>query len=161
MTGARRTIPAAAEQMIAALIPAPLPRPRPQPPPLPSLPSPRTSPPQALPELDIARLDRSGRVSARLLLERLGWRPGQRLRTDVADPAILIWPDHAGAPLVGARGDLTLPAAVRQMCAIAIGDLVVLAADLDRGLLVVHPEDTVARLLADLHVRLIADGHGR
>jgi threonine aldolase len=59
-------------------------------------------------------------VSARLLLEQLGWRPGQRLRTDAANRAVLIWPDDAGAPLVGARGDLTLPAAVRQMCAIEI-----------------------------------------
>ncbi|GAA1511096.1 hypothetical protein GCM10009827_026610 [Dactylosporangium maewongense] len=147
--------------MIAALIPAPLPRPRPQPPPLPSLPDPRTSPTQALPALDIARLDRSGRVSARLLLERLGWGPCQQLRTDVAERTILIWPDDAGAVLVGARGDLTLPAAVRQMCAIETGDLVVLAADLHRGLLAVHPAETVARLLADLHVRLITDGHGR
>ncbi|MFG2043051.1 hypothetical protein [Dactylosporangium sp. NPDC048998] len=161
MTGARRSSPAAAEQMIAALIPAPLPRRRPQPPPLPRLAPQRTSPAQALPALDIAQLDRSGRISARLLLEQLGWRPGQRLRTDVADRAILVWPDDAGAPLVGARSDLTLPAAVRQMCAIETGDLVVLAADLDRGLLVAHPADTVARLLADLHVRLIAGDHGR
>ncbi|GAA2364454.1 hypothetical protein [Dactylosporangium salmoneum] len=117
--------------------------------------------PAPTPELDIARLDQSGRVSARLLLEQLGWRPGQRLRTDAANRAVLIWPDDAGAPLVGARGDLTLPAAVRQMCAIETGDLVVLAADLDRGMLVVHPAETVARLLADLHIRLMADGHGR
>ncbi|WP_426513214.1 hypothetical protein ACPPVO_22875 [Dactylosporangium sp. McL0621] len=161
MTGGSRGIPAAAEQMIAALMPAPLPRSRPQPPPLPSLPFPCTSPAQTLPQLDIARLDQSGRVSARLLLEQLGWRPGQRLRTDDANRAVLIWPDDAGAPLVGARGDLTLPAAVRQMCAIETGGLVVLAADLDRGLLVVHPAETVARLLSHLHIRLMADGHGR
>lgn len=53
----------------------------------------------------------------RLLLDRLRWYPGQHLCTDVADRAVLLWPDDAGVVLVGARGDLTVPAAVRQICA--------------------------------------------
>ncbi|MFI5913384.1 AbrB/MazE/SpoVT family DNA-binding domain-containing protein [Dactylosporangium sp. NPDC051541] len=114
-----------------------------------------------VPTLDIARLDRSGRVSARSLLDQLGWRPGDRLRVDVIDGAILIWPASDGWPLVGARGDLALPVAVRQMCAIYTWDLVVLAAERVHDLLIVHPAATVARLLAGLHTRLTAGGHGR
>lgn len=164
MTGMQRSVPAITEQMIAALIPTPLPHPRPEPAPLPTLPAVPSSPEQAepvIPTLDIARVDRSGRVSARSLLDQLGWRPGHRLRVDVFDGAILIWPATDGLPLVGARGDLVLPVAVRQMCAINTGDLVVLAAEHTRDLLIVHPAATVARLLADLHARLTADGHGR
>ncbi|MFC5006263.1 hypothetical protein ACFPIJ_51645 [Dactylosporangium cerinum] len=102
----KRSVPTTTEQMIAALIPAPLPRPRPEPSPLPTLPAARSSGQQAgpaIPTLDIARLDRSGRVSARLLLDQLGWRPGHRVRVDVVDGAILVWPAFDGWPLVGAR----------------------------------------------------------
>ncbi|WP_327010747.1 hypothetical protein OHA72_27815 [Dactylosporangium sp. NBC_01737] len=161
MTGIQRKVPAATEQMIAALIPTPLPRPRPAPAPLPTLPAVPSGAAPVVPTLDIARLDRSGRVSARSLLDHLGWRPGQRLGVDVIHGAILIWPATDGQPLVGARGDLALPVAVRQMCAIRTGDLVVLAAERTHDLLIVHPAATVARLLADLHTRLTAGGHGR
>ncbi|MEV0561441.1 hypothetical protein [Dactylosporangium sp. NPDC050588] len=160
----QRSVPAATEQMIAALIPTPLPRPRPEPAPLPTLPTLSSGAEQAepvVPTLDIARLDHSGRVSARSLLGLLGWRPGHRLRVDVIDGAILIWPASDGRPLVGARGDLALPVAVRQMCAIDTGDLVVLAAEHTHDLLIVHPAAMVARLLADLYTRLTAGGHGR
>jgi hypothetical protein len=160
MTGMKRSVLATTEQMIAALIPTPLPLPRPQPPPLPTLPVQRSSAGPAIAALDIARLDRSGRVSARSLLDQLGWRPGHRLRIDAIDRALLIWPAASGATLVGARGDLALPAAVRQMCAIDTGDLVVLAADLRCGVLVVHPAATVAQLLTALHPRRTTDGHG-
>jgi hypothetical protein len=64
------------EQLIGALVPAPIRRPPPSPPPLPALPPLRlptdSGPDAAL--LDIARLDRSGRIHARTLLEALGWR---------------------------------------------------------------------------------------
>ncbi|WP_432838543.1 hypothetical protein [Dactylosporangium sp. CA-092794] len=115
----------------------------------------------ALPTLDIARLDRSGRVSARSLLDQLGWRPGHRVRIDVIDGAVLIQATANGRHLIGARGDLALPVAVRQMCAVSTGDLVVLAAEPAHHLLIVHPAATVARLLANLHTHLTADGHDR
>ncbi|MFG2045475.1 hypothetical protein [Dactylosporangium sp. NPDC048998] len=82
------------------------------------------------------------------------------MRVDVIDGAILVWTAANGQLLVGARGDLALPVAVRQMCAIGTGDLVVLAAEHTHGLLIVHPAATVARLLADLHTHLTAGGHG-
>nr|BFE56516.1 hypothetical protein GCM10020063_010420 [Dactylosporangium thailandense] len=164
MTAIQRTIPAVAEQMIAALIPAPLPRRPPEPAPLPALPASSSAHREfepMLPVLDIARLDRSGRVSARSLLDQLGWRPGQRVRIDVIGGAVLIRAAASGRPLIGARGGLSLPVAVRQMCAISAGDLVVLAAEPAHDLLIVHSVATVARLLAGLHTHLTADGHDR
>ena len=40
--------------------------------------------------LEVARLDRSGRLSARGLLRALGWRAGHRVDIDVVDAAIAI-----------------------------------------------------------------------
>jgi hypothetical protein len=88
MTRVRRSVPVPAEQMIAALIPAPLPRDRPPRSPLPQLPAPRAGPDHVEPYLDVGRLDPSGRVSARPLLHRLGWPPGHRIQFDIAHGAV-------------------------------------------------------------------------
>ncbi|MEV4513789.1 hypothetical protein AB0K00_33120 [Dactylosporangium sp. NPDC049525] len=137
------------EQMIAALIPAPLPRARPPRPPLPHLPAPRTGPDQAEAHLDVGRLDPSGRVSARALLHLLGWPPGHRIQFDIAHGAITATSNPTGRHTIGATGLLGVPAATRQLCHLAVGDLVVLLAHPGRDLLLIHPAHTVARLLVD------------
>ncbi|WP_344612116.1 hypothetical protein [Dactylosporangium salmoneum] len=143
-----RSTTALTEQMIAALIPAPSPRARPARPPLPRLPEPFTPPGYpADPQLDLAKLDPSGRVSARLLLDLLHWPTGHRLRFDVADHAITATTSGSGRHVVGARNLLPIPAAARQLCHLAAGDTVVLLADPARDLLVIHPAQLVARLL--------------
>ena len=73
MARVRRSVVAPADQMIAALIPAPLPRARPPRSPLPKLPAPRTETDQVEAHLDVGRcLDPSGRISARPLPHKLG-----------------------------------------------------------------------------------------
>ncbi|MFG2044989.1 hypothetical protein [Dactylosporangium sp. NPDC048998] len=62
--------------------------------------------------------------------------------------------------MVGTRGALAIPAAARQLCAIATGEPVVLVADLGCGVLTIHPARTVARMLAELHTRRAGGGHG-
>ena len=141
------------ERLIGALTPTPIPRPRPSPAPLPVL------PPQGLPTgaddpvLDIAHLDPSGRLSARRLLAALNWRPGHRVDIDIVDAALVIRSAAAGRHAIGGRGELALPTAARRLCGIAPASLVVLAAYLPHGLVVVHPVSTVARLLSDFHAR--------
>ena len=85
MTGRYRTRPTQSEQLIAALVPvqrprrAPVPRPRRAPVPAPQAVLPARRPTVAPPLLvDVARLDRSGRLSARGLLRALAWPPGHR-----------------------------------------------------------------------------------
>ena len=148
MTRVPRSNPAPAEQMIAALIPAPLPRTRPPRPPLPRLPAPRTGPDQTEAHLDVGRLDPSGRISARALLHLLVWPPGHRVTFDIADGVITATSDRAGRHTIGATGLLATPAPIRQLCNLAVGDLVVLLADPAHDLLLVYPARTVARLLA-------------
>ena len=153
MTAMRRSEPAV-EQLIGALIPQPLPRPSPAPPPLPTLPPPRAPSGADSIELHLARLDRAGRCSARTLLRRLGWTSEHRFAVDVIDGTILIQRHPSGRLLVDTRGELTLPAAPRQLCGISSGDQIVLAADLRRRQMNVYPVAMIVRLLTEHHVRL-------
>jgi hypothetical protein len=145
------------EQLIGMVVPRPLPRPVPPPTVLPVLPTRHlpADPDSVL--LDVARLDRSGRLSARSLLRALGWASGHRVDIDVCDAAIAVTASVTGRHSVDRRGDLALPAAARHLCATSAGQPVVLAAYPSAGLIVVHPAATVARLLADLHHRLLSE----
>jgi bifunctional DNA-binding transcriptional regulator/antitoxin component of YhaV-PrlF toxin-antitoxin module len=147
------------EQLIGALVPAPIRRPPPSPPPLPTLPAlhvPTNARSDAV-LLDIARLDRSGRIHARPLLDALGWRTGDRVDIAVIAGVLVIGSTPTGLQVVGDRGVLTLPAAARSMCHIEPGEPVVLLVSLRQKALVVHPASTVTGLLAQHHARL--EGH--
>jgi hypothetical protein len=151
MTGTQRRCE---ERLIGMVVPRPLPRAAPPPAVLPVLPA-RHLP--ADPDgvlLEVARLDRSGRLSARGLLRALGWASGHRVAIDVIDGTITITSSVTGRHAMDRRGDLALPAAARHMCGIGTDPAVVLAAYPSVDLIVVHPACTVARLLADLHCRL-------
>ncbi|MFG1954994.1 hypothetical protein [Micromonospora sp. NPDC048830] len=111
--------------------------------------------------LGMARLDRSGRLSARELLGVLGWRPGSRVDIGVVAGVLVAATASTGRHVVHGRGELCLPAAVRQMCGLLSGVPVLLAASPSQQVLVVHPVHTVARLLTEHHTRLAAGGgHG-
>jgi hypothetical protein len=150
------------EQPIGVLVPVPLAdRPRPRPAPIPALPAPR--PPVDLSGaevvLGVACPDRSGRVTERVLLNALRWGPGQRIHIRPQAGILVIVAAAAGRHAVGSRGELPLPAAARQMCGIAAGQPVLLAAFPAHDLLVIHPARRVARLLADLHAQAIGVRH--
>lgn len=104
---------------------------------------------------DVARPDADGRVAARALLRALRWPSGHRLHIDATGGLLLITAAPGGTHVVGARGALPLPAAARQMCGITSQQVVLLAAIPARDLLVVHPSNTITRLLADLHAALL------
>ncbi|MFI5489125.1 hypothetical protein [Micromonospora echinaurantiaca] len=145
------------EQLIGAVIPTPLPRPAPPPAPMPALPAASPSAREPVDDLvfDVARPDADGRVAARALLRALGWPAGHRLHIDVTDGLLLVTARPDGKHSVGARGALPLPAAARQMCGINSHQVVLLAAIPARDLLVVHPSNTITRLLADLHATVL------
>jgi hypothetical protein len=140
------------EQMITALVPARLTGDRPPTPaPLPMLPAPGL-PAGAAPAgllIDTARLDASGRLTARALLRALGWAPGHRVDIAVTEGVLVVGSAPAGLHLVGDRGELGLPAAGRRMCGITVGLPVLLVVALPRDVLVVHPAQLIAQLLAD------------
>lgn len=144
------------EQLVEALVPTPLPVAVPEPAPLPTLPTPAAPSGDGRLLFDVARPDAAGRVTARALLRALGWTPGLTLHVDVVTGAILITPAAEGAHAVGTREELPLPAAARHLCGIAPGQPVLLAA-LPRQNRIVHPSNTTAAVLADLHARILGE----
>lgn len=157
------SIPPAHERLISVLVPGPIERPPPSPPPLPALP-PLRLPTDAAPDaalLDLARLDRSGRVHARPLLDALTWTAGHRVDIAVVAGVLVVASAPGGLHVVGTRGVLTLPAAARSMCGIEPGRAVVLLASPPQDVLVVHPASTITRLLAQHHARLEGDRDDR
>jgi hypothetical protein len=114
----------------------------------------RTQPGELLP--DMARLDPSGRLSARGLLAALHWDAGHRVDVAVVAGAIVIRSSVAGLHAVGGRGELALPAAARRMCGIVPGVPVLVAACPAREVLVVHP----ARLVVELLCRWYGEAAG-
>lgn len=103
--------------------------------------------------LDMARFDMSGRLSARVLLQTLGWRAGQRVEIDVIDGAMVITSAEAGRHVVDARGQLALPTTARRLCGIVPRHAVVLTAYPPLDLLVIHRASMVAWLLCEFHAR--------
>lgn len=149
------------EQVIGALVPPKITRPVRAPAPLPVLPRlilPADPDVGAL-VVRMARLDRSGRLSARELLDVLSWRPGSRVDIGVVAGVLVAASASSGRHVVRDRGGLCLPAAVRQMCGLLTGVPVLLAASPSQEVLVVHPVDTLVRLLTEHHSRLAGDDH--
>jgi hypothetical protein len=57
--------------------------------------------------------------------------------------------------IMTSRRYLRLPATVRQWCALAAGDRVLLAADPAQGPLVVHPPTVLDAMITQLHTRVL------
>jgi hypothetical protein len=109
--------------------------------------------------LGVASPDRSGRVTEPALLQALHWSPGHRIDIRLQAGMLVIASAMAGPHVVGSRGELPLPAGARQMCGIVAGQPVLLAVLTSHDLLVIHPAQTIARLLADLHDQAIGVHH--
>lgn len=102
-------------------------------------------------------VDGNGRIGDRAALAALGWEPGDLLSWRVVGGLVVINRRNFGKQGVWKSGYLSLPARAREAAGIAIGDRVLLAADLDLGLLVVYP----AQVLDDILARRFAEGGGR
>jgi hypothetical protein len=88
--------------------------------------------------LDQARLDASGRFSARNLLRGLCWLPGHRVDAAVVGEAVVFGGSVTGRQTVGSRGELAVPAAARTLAGFDRGSPVLLVAVPDRDVLIVH-----------------------
>ena len=145
------------EQLIGALIPPAIRRPPPGAPLVSALPPGLRVPigaDAASVLLDMARLDASGRFSARRLLRALDWPPGHRVDAVVVADAVIVASSPTGWQSVGSRGELAVPAAARALAGIGADGHVVLAAVLDHNVLLVHTQAVVTRLLREHYADL-------
>jgi hypothetical protein len=107
--------------------------------------------------LDQARLDASGRFSARNLLRVLSWLPG-RVDAAVVGEAVVFGGAVTGCQMVGSWGELAVPAAARSLAGFDRGSPVPLVAVADRDVLVVHSHALLVRLLVEHYASEYGDG---
>ncbi len=124
--------------------------------PLPIVPIPRTS----MVVYGLAAVDCRGRVADRAVVLALGWTSGTRLDIRQIRGLLFIRADTHGVFSVTAQGHLRLPATVRHCCGLVPGDRVLLAADPDWDLLVVHPPAALDDLLAPRRAGLLDGDRG-
>ncbi|ONI88012.1 hypothetical protein ALI22I_19900 [Saccharothrix sp. ALI-22-I] len=131
-----------------------------RPTPLFSPPTPQPPPPlttiDATPKLDDTELllstgivDHSGRAPARKLLHALDWRPGQATTARLRGHAITIGLDPDSPHRIDTRHQVLIPAGLRDLTGIRIGDTVVLLGAPQRQLLIVYPIRALTALLAE------------
>jgi hypothetical protein len=146
----------AVEQLVAAVLPA-IVTPRPVPAPVAALPQPAHKDRWALGSVavDVARMDRSGRVRAASLLRALGWLPGSGVDLDFAAGAVVVSSGLGRRHKIGAHGEISLPASIRAMAGIAAGQPVFVAALVHRGILVIHPAHAITRALRRTYARMV------
>ena len=106
--------------------------------------------------LDQARLDASGRFSARNVLRALSWLPGHRVDAAVVGEAVVFGGSVTGRQAVGSRGELAVPAAARSLVGFDRRSPVLLVAVAGQDVLVVHSQALVVRLLVEFY----ASEHG-
>jgi hypothetical protein len=102
----------------------------------------------------LAAVDCRGRVADHAVVSALGWVPGTRLNIGESGGLLVIRADAHGVFSVTKQGHLRLPATVRHCCGLVPGDRVLLAADPQRELLIVHPPAALDDLLAQRHAGL-------
>ncbi|MFE3172918.1 hypothetical protein ACFXPA_01070 [Amycolatopsis sp. NPDC059090] len=115
--------------------------------------------PEAVWSYTIARIDRSGRVAERGLLEALDWPAGTRLSVASRDDAAVVVrrdPEGAFAVIGGPR--VMVPAGLRSRCEIRTGDPLLLAANSAADLLLICPMPLVEQILAETYEHFFPEG---
>jgi hypothetical protein len=108
----------------------------------------------------LAAVDDRGRVADHAVVAALGWGSGTRLDVHESGGLVLIRADRQGVFSVTGQGHLRLPATVRHWCGLVPGDRVLLAADPDQGLLVVHPPAALDAMVGQFHANVLGGDAG-
>jgi hypothetical protein len=125
--------------------------------PLPLPPTPSSAPARP-PVFGLATLDCNGRLADGALVAALGWGVQTRLDIRVRAGLVLIQPDPHAVFRLTRSGHVRLPANVRDWCALATGDRVLLIADLEAGLLVLHPPAALTTMVSQFHAAMLGGG---
>lgn len=118
------------------------------------LPSLRTLGAASGPRLSIAVLDAGGRLQDRGAVAALGWTTGDRLLITLIKTSVVIHRRTDGVFVMPRKPYVCLPAAVRRACGVDAGARMLLVADAEHDVLVVHPESAVQAMLRTFHATL-------
>ena len=108
----------------------------------------------------LAAVDDRGRVADHAVVCALGWKAGTRLDVHESGGLVLVRADRQGVFSVTGQGYVRLPATVRHWCGLVPGDRVLLAADPDQGLLVVHPPAALDVMVSQFHAEVLGSAAG-
>jgi len=99
----------------------------------------------------IGRVDSSGRVANREIIEALHWRPGDKLEIVLMPSAIVIRACAEGSLRVPQRPSIVIPRPARILHGIEAGDHVLLAAAPAYDVVIVHALSALDDMLASYH----------
>lgn len=99
----------------------------------------------------IGRVDASGRVSERQIVNALGWTPGERLNVALIAHGLVIHTAQDGPLTLSPTRRLVIPLTARRHCDIETGDHVLLAAAPEHGVVIVHPLASLDDMLVQYH----------
>ncbi|WP_414943778.1 hypothetical protein [Amycolatopsis sp. cmx-11-32] len=140
------TVPSSARARPSLSAPVPL-----------ELPSLRTLDTTGGPRLSIAVLDAGGRLQDRGAVAALGWNTGDRLLITLIKTTVVIHRRADGVFVMPRKPYVCLPAIVRRACGIDAGARMLLVADAEHDVLVVHPEPAVQAMLRTFHATLATE----
>jgi bifunctional DNA-binding transcriptional regulator/antitoxin component of YhaV-PrlF toxin-antitoxin module len=86
----------------------------------------------------IGRIDSSGRIADRTVIDALGWQGGDWLTLTVATGVVTARRDPGGMVTLPTRPYIAIPAALRRRCGLLPGDRVLLAAMPSAGTLTAY-----------------------
>lgn len=105
----------------------------------------------------MGRLDSDGRVANRSTIEALGWAAGDCLSIALVDGSVVAHRDPTGAFVMGAKPYLVLPAPLRRRNGLGNRDLVLVVADPNHDVLVVHPLTALDTMITSYHAALTTE----
>jgi hypothetical protein len=109
----------------------------------------------------MGKIDSDGRVSNGSTIAALGWGAGDRLHMALVGGSVVVHRDPSGAFRLGRKPYLVLPMAVRRRSGLGAGQQVLLAADPNHDVLVVHPETALDTMITTYHASLTTGGDHR
>jgi hypothetical protein len=106
----------------------------------------------------IGRIDSSGRIADRAVIDALGWQGGDWLTLTVDAGVVTARRDPGGMVTLPARPYIAIPAALRRRCGLLPGDRVLLAAMPGAGILTAYPLAVVDQAIRAYGVSQHAQG---
>jgi hypothetical protein len=117
-------------------------------------------PPMPVPSLycTLTPIDDRGRLADRSPIRAVGWSPGQPITISVVQETVVVVSQPNGAESITRQGHLRLPARVRHLCRLTLGDRLLIAAAPGPGVLMGYTMPSLESILLKHH--LSAPRHG-